>query len=60
METKFLEYRCQIEWAKKNILQQSDNEIKEIQKQMDKEVDEGEDGMDDNFGAFSGRPDAPM
>jgi hypothetical protein len=49
-----------IEWAKKNILQQSDNEIKEIQKQMDKEVDEGEDGMDDNFGAFSGRPDAPM
>ena len=48
-----------IEWVKKNILQQDEDEIKEIAKQIAGDEKEGsEEGEGDTqFGAFVGRPD---
>ena len=48
-----------IEHIKRKVLNQTDEEIKEMQTQIDKEGNEGSDeaGEDGKFGAFEGRPD---
>ena len=49
-----------LDWVKKNILRQSEEEIEELQKAMAEDEKEGvdpEENGDTNFGAFSGRSD---
>ena len=49
-----------LEWIKKNILQQTEEEIKVMAAMMKKDEAEGDDEGDDNFGAFVGRADVPV
>lgn len=54
-----------VEWIRKNVLQQTETEIEEIEKQIKDEAQEpdadsdgeSDEATDTNFGAFKGRPD---